>query len=66
MLARYNFDDPHVCHNRKILQQDDQKGHLLTRPTLAATSHARPESAKTASSPRDAPCPRQGRREHAG
>ena len=30
---------------------------LLTRPALAATSPARPESAKTASSPRDAPCP---------
>ena len=34
---------------------------LLTRPTLAATSPARPESAKTASSTRDVPCPRQGR-----
>jgi hypothetical protein len=34
---------------------------LLTRPTLAATSPARPEYAKTASSPRDAPCPKQGR-----
>ena len=34
---------------------------LLTRPTLAATSPARPESAETASLPRDAPCPKQGR-----
>ena len=34
---------------------------LLTRPTLAATSPAHPESAKTASLPRDAPCPKQGR-----
>src|SRR5713101_7182796 len=34
-----------------------KKARLLTRPTLAATSLARPESAKTASSPRDAPCP---------
>jgi hypothetical protein len=33
---------------------------LLTRPSLADTSPARPESAKTASSPRDAPCPKQG------
>src|SRR2546422_2546299 len=39
-----------------------KKARLLTRPTLAATSPARPESAKTASSPRDAPCPKQGRR----
>ena len=38
-----------------------KNARLLTRPTLAATSPARPESAKTASSPRDAPCPRQGR-----
>jgi hypothetical protein len=37
-----------------------KKARLLTRPTLAATSPARPESAKTASSPRDAPCPKQG------
>ena len=40
-----------------------KKARLLTRPTLAATSPARPESAKTASSPRDAPCPKQGRSE---
>ena len=38
-----------------------KKAKLLTRPTLAATAPARPESAKTASSPRDAPCPKQGR-----
>ena len=38
-----------------------KKARLLTRPTLAATSPARPESAKTASSPMDAPCPKQGR-----
>ena len=37
-----------------------KKARLLTRPTLAATSPARPESAKTASSPKDAPCPKQG------
>ena len=37
-----------------------KKASLLTRPTLVATSPARPESAKTASSPRDAPCPKQG------
>ena len=38
-----------------------KKARLLTRPTPAVTSPARPESAKTASSPRDAPCPMQGR-----
>ena len=38
-----------------------KKASLLTRPTPAATSPARPESAKTASSPKDAPCPRQDR-----
>jgi len=31
-----------------------KKARLLTRPTLAAISPDRPESAKTASSPRDA------------
>jgi len=36
---------------------------LLTHPTLAATSPTRPESAKTASSPKDTPCPKQGRSE---
>jgi hypothetical protein len=41
--------------------QDAQKGGLLTRPTLAVISPARPESAKTASSPWDAPYPMQGR-----
>jgi hypothetical protein len=39
---------------------------LLTRPTLAVTSPARPESAKTDSSPWDAPCPKQGRSERRG
>jgi hypothetical protein len=39
------------------------KTRLLTRTTLAVISPARPESAKTASSPRDAPCPKQGRSE---
>ena len=38
-----------------------KKAGLLTRPTPAITSPARPESAKTASSPRDAPYPMQGR-----
>ena len=44
-------------YTRRML---NKAGHL-TRPTLAVTSPARPESAKTASSPRDAPFPKQGR-----
>jgi hypothetical protein len=40
-----------------------RKARLLTRPTPADTSPSRPESAKTASSPRDAPFPQQGRSE---
>ena len=54
------LDDAPVLHNGRTVSQDAQKGDLLTRPTLAVTSPARPESAKTASSPRDAPCPKQG------
>ena len=38
-----------------------KKDGRLTRPAPAVTSPARPESAKTASSHRDAPCPKQGR-----
>src|SRR6267143_4831812 len=38
-----------------------KKARLLTHPTLAATSPARPESAETASSPKYAPSPKQGR-----
>jgi hypothetical protein len=40
-----------------------KKARLLTRATLAVISPARPESAKTDSSPWDAPCPMQGRSE---
>jgi hypothetical protein len=40
-----------------------KKARHLTRPTLAATSPAIPESAKTASLPEDAPFPKQGRTE---
>ena len=42
---------------RRMLKQAE----LLTRPTLATISPARPESAKTASPPRNAPFPKQGR-----
>ena len=38
-----------------------KKASLLTHPTLATISPSRPESAKTASSPWDAPYPKQGR-----
>jgi hypothetical protein len=38
-----------------------KRARLLTRPALAATSPARPESAKTASSPRAALYPKQSR-----
>jgi len=46
-------------HSRRMLK----KARLLTRPTPADISPSRPESAKTASSPWDAPCPKQGRSE---
>jgi hypothetical protein len=38
-----------------------KRARLLTRPTLAGISPSRPESAKTDSSPWDAPYPKQGR-----
>ena len=44
-------------HFRRALK----KARLLTLPTPAVISPARPESAKTASSPRDAPFRGQGR-----
>jgi len=37
-----------------------KKARHLTRPTPADTSPARPETAKTASSPKEAPSPKQG------
>jgi hypothetical protein len=66
MLARENFDGPHVWDNGRTPRRMLKKAGLFTRPTLAATAPARPESAKTASSPRDAPCPKQGRSERRG
>ena len=60
IVARGNFDVSHVWNRRSIPRRMLKKARLLTRPTLAVTSPARPESAMTASSPRDAPCPRQG------
>jgi len=40
-----------------------KKVRFLTRPILPVISPARPESAKTDSSPWDASCPMQGRSE---
>ena len=42
-----------------------KKARLLTRPTPAVISPTHPASAKTDSSPWDAPCPKQGRRSEA-
>ena len=61
IVARWTFKGPRVWGNGRIPGRMLKTFRLLTRPTLAATSPARPESAKTASSPRDAPYPMQGR-----
>jgi hypothetical protein len=58
-----NFIFQHVWNNEVTSRRMLKKARLLTHPSLAATSPARPESAKTASSPRNAPCPKQGRSE---
>ena len=42
-------------------QQDAQKGQTSHPPNHGGISPSRPESAKTDSSPQDAPCPMQGR-----
>jgi hypothetical protein len=47
-----------------VLWQDAEKSSFLTHPALADISPTGPESAETASSPMDAPCPMLGRREH--
>jgi hypothetical protein len=44
-----------------VIRRTLKKSRLLTRPTPAVISPSRPESAKTDSSPWDAPCPKQGR-----
>ena len=46
---------------RKYFRRMLKNAAFSTRPTLAVTSPARPESAKTVSLPRDTPCPKQGR-----
>ncbi len=50
-------------NNEGVFRRMLKKAGLLTRPTPAVISPARPESAKTASSPMDARCPKQGRSE---
>jgi len=59
MLARENIK-VRTYGTQEDTKQDSQKASLLARPILAVTSPARPESAKTTSSPRDASCPQQG------
>ena len=54
MDPAYDTIEKHSC---RMLKQ----AALLTRPTPANISPARPESAKTDSSPWDAPFPKQGR-----
>ena len=62
MLARESFEGSAcVAQQEHIPRRMLKEAGLLTRPTLAVTSPARPKSAETASSPRDAPCPKQGR-----
>ena len=58
MGVRQNFTGPHAWDNGSTPCRMHKKARLLTRPTPVATSPARPESAKTASSPRDVlvPC----------
>ena len=58
MGVRQNFTGPHAWDNGKTPCRMLKKARLLTRPIPAATSPACPESAKTASSPRDVlvPC----------
>lgn len=59
MLARLESNRPHVRDDKTRPRGMFKKAILLTRPTMAATLLARPESAKTASSPRYAPLPKQ-------
>jgi hypothetical protein len=58
MGVRQNFTGPHDWDNGSTPCRMHKKARLLTRPTPVATSPARPESAKTASLPRDVlvPC----------
>ena len=57
---KWKFSMSHVQDYRRTSRRMLKKARLLTRPNLAVVSPARPESAKTDSSPWDAPCPKQG------
>src|SRR5437016_435813 len=61
IVGRWTFKGPRVCGKGRTPGRMLKKFRLLTRPTQAATSPARPEFAKTASSARGAPYPMQGR-----
>jgi hypothetical protein len=63
IVARQKFNGPCVRGNGRMPGKMLKKAGLLTRPTLAVISPTRPESAKTDSSPWDAPYPVQGRSE---
>jgi hypothetical protein len=63
LWACRNFIFQHVWNNRRTSRRMLKKARLLTHPTLAVISPARPESAKTDSSPWDAPYSAQGRSE---
>ena len=60
MLASEHVNGPHLWHNGRTPRKMLKMASLLTRPTTAVISPSRPESAKTASSPWDAPCSKQG------
>jgi hypothetical protein len=60
MPVRWNFDSPHLCTTGKDSRRMLKKAGLLTSPAPADISPSRPESAKTASSPWDGPCLKQG------
>jgi hypothetical protein len=62
--VRQNFTVPHVWDNGRTPCRMLKKARLLTHPTLAGTSPARHESAKTASLPRDALVPSKAATSH--
>jgi Transposase len=58
-LYKWKFSMSHVQDYRRTSRRMLKKARLLTRPTLAVISPARPASAKTDSLPWDVPCPKQ-------
>ena len=63
IVACQTLDVLSVLDKETITRRMLKKAKLLTRPTLAVISPTRPASAKTDSSPWDAPYPKQGRSE---